>query len=37
MQEIAAEEYRMQSLILAVVTSYPFTHRRIVEKVKSDD
>jgi hypothetical protein len=37
MQEIAADEYRMQSLILAVVTSYPFTHRRIVEKVNSDD
>lgn len=29
LQEIAADEYRMQTLISAVVTSYPFTHRRI--------
>lgn len=32
MQEIAAEEYRMQTLISAIVTSYPFTHRRIPEE-----
>ena len=29
MQEIAQDGYRMQSLVTAVVTSYPFTHRRI--------
>jgi len=29
MQGIARDGYRMQSLITAVVTSYPFTHRRI--------
>ncbi len=33
LQEIAADGYRMQSLIGAIVTSYPFTHRRILEKV----
>jgi hypothetical protein len=32
MQEIAADGYRMQTLIGAVVTSYPFTHRRIPEE-----
>jgi hypothetical protein len=32
MGEIAADGYRMQSLIGAVVTSYPFTHRRIPGK-----
>src|SRR4051812_31434549 len=37
MQEIAADGYRMQTLIGAVVTSYPFTHRRIPEKVTSND
>jgi hypothetical protein len=37
MQDIAADEYRMQALISAVVTSYPFTHRRIPEKGKSND
>jgi len=31
MQDIAADGYRMQTLIGAVVTSYPFTHRRIPE------
>ena len=31
MQEIAQDEYRMQTLITAVVTSYPFTHRRVQE------
>ncbi len=29
MEELASEEYRMQALVSAVVTSYPFTHRRI--------
>ncbi|MCA9155642.1 MAG: DUF1592 domain-containing protein, partial [Planctomycetales bacterium] len=28
MREIAQDEYRMQTLVTAVVTSYPFTHRR---------
>jgi hypothetical protein len=32
MQEIAADGYRMQTLIDAVVTSYPFTHRRIPDE-----
>jgi hypothetical protein len=31
MQEIAADGYHMQTLIGAIVTSYPFTHRRIPE------
>ncbi|MEW4488154.1 DUF1592 domain-containing protein [Thalassoglobus sp. JC818] len=31
MQEIADDDYRMQTLITAVVTSYPFTHRRVQE------
>lgn len=29
MQKIAKDDYRMQTLITEVVTSYPFTHRRI--------
>lgn len=29
MQDLAADGYRMQTLISAIVTSYPFTHRRI--------
>ena len=28
MQKIAEEGYGMQTLVTAVVTSYPFTHRR---------
>ena len=28
---IAKDGYRMQSLVVAVVTSYPFTHRRVHE------
>jgi Protein of unknown function (DUF1592)/Protein of unknown function (DUF1588)/Protein of unknown function (DUF1585) len=32
MQDIAADGYRMQTLISAVVTSYPFTHRRVREE-----
>lgn len=30
--EIAADGYRMRALVTAVVTSYPFTHRRIREE-----
>lgn len=29
MQEIAQDGHRMQTLVTAVVTSYPFTHRRV--------
>ena len=29
MQKIAQDDYRMQTLITAVLTSYPFMHRRI--------
>jgi hypothetical protein len=32
MKDIAADEYRMQTVISAIVTSYPFTHRRIPEE-----
>ena len=32
MQAIAEDGYRMQTLIRAIVTSYPFTHRRIAKK-----
>lgn len=32
MREIAADDYRMQSLISFIATSYPFTHRRIPEE-----
>ena len=31
--DLKPEGYRMQSLIAAVVSSYPFTHRRIVESL----
>ncbi len=34
MDDIAADGYRMRSLIYGVVTSYPFTHRR-VEEIRS--
>ena len=37
MQEIARDGYRMQTLISSVVTSYPFTHRRIQDKRISDE
>jgi len=37
MQEIASDGYRMQTLISAVVTSYPFTHRRIQEERSSNE
>jgi hypothetical protein len=29
MEGIAADDHRLRSIINAVVTSYPFTHRRI--------
>ena len=32
MDEIAVDGYRMRSLIYGVVTSYPFTHRRVEER-----
>lgn len=32
MQELAGDGYRMQTLLKGVVTSYPFTHRRIGRK-----
>ncbi len=35
MQSIAKDGYRMQTLITAIVTSYPFTHRRIAEQLAS--
>ena len=37
MQDIADDGYRMQTLINAVVTSYPFTHRRIEDERSSDE
>ncbi len=37
MHEIAADGYRMQTLISAVVASYPFTHRRIQEERSSNE
>ena len=37
MQEIAGDGYRMQTLVNAVVSSYPFTHRRIEEERSSDE
>ena len=33
-QDVANDGYRMQTLITAVVTSYPFTHRRVQENAK---
>jgi hypothetical protein len=35
METIAREGYRMQTLITEIVTSYPFTHRRIQEQLAS--
>ena len=34
--EVAKDGYRLQSLIVAVVTSYPFTHRRVNELKGAD-
>jgi hypothetical protein len=33
METIARDDYRMQTLITEIVTSYPFTHRRIQEQL----
>ena len=33
MHDIASDGHHMQTLVTAIVTSYPFTHRRIPEKV----
>ena len=35
METIAKDGYRMQTVITEIVTSYPFTHRRIQEQVTS--
>jgi hypothetical protein len=35
MQNIAKDGYRMQTVIAEIVTSYPFTHRRIQEQLAS--
>ncbi len=37
MQELAGDGYRMQTLINGVITSYPFTHRRIEEHRKIEE
>jgi hypothetical protein len=37
MQDIAADGYRMHTLISAIVTSYPFTHRRIPKDGSSEE
>jgi hypothetical protein len=37
MQDIAADGYRMQALISAIVASYPFTHRRVPKEVTAHD
>jgi hypothetical protein len=33
METIAQDGYRMQTLVTEIVTSYPFTHRRIPEQI----
>ena len=35
MEPIARDGYRMQTLISEIVTSYPFVHHRLQEKVTS--
>lgn len=37
MQDIAKDGYRMRTLVIAVVTSYPFTNRRIQEDRTSNE
>ena len=37
MRKIAADGRRMQTVVTAVVTSYPFTHRRVEEEEPSDE
>ena len=34
MQKIASDGYRTQTLVTEIITSYPFTHRRIKEQVE---
>ncbi|MFT5127393.1 MAG: hypothetical protein ACI8W8_000996 [Rhodothermales bacterium] len=36
METIAKDDYRMQTLITEIVTSYPFTHRRVRESTDTD-
>lgn len=33
MKDIASDGYRMQTLVVGIITSYPFTHRRIREEL----
>ena len=37
MENIAKDGYRMQTLITEIVTSYPFTHRRVPEERTSHE
>jgi len=37
MEKAAADNYRMQTLITEIVTSYPFTHRRLQDHLASTD
>ena len=37
MEEIASDGHRMQTLVIKVVTSYPFTHRRIHDERTSHE
>ena len=37
METIAKDGYRMQTLVTEIVTSYPFTHRRIQEQLASNE
>jgi mono/diheme cytochrome c family protein len=37
METIARDGYRMQTLIIEIVNSYPFTHRRIQEQLASNE
>jgi hypothetical protein len=37
MDESASEGYRMRALITGVVTSYPFTHRRVEEQRRPNE
>jgi len=32
---IAKDGYRMQTLMVGIVTSYPFTHRRVINHVEA--
>jgi hypothetical protein len=35
MKDIATDNYRIQTLITGIITSYPFTNRRVQEEVAS--